>query len=57
MNIVETENGTEIIDPFGNILIDDDYEEIYLELKITAVNKESRTEKTIPLPNSIYRRN
>lgn len=57
IDVVEMENGIGIIDPFGNALTDSECEEISLELKITAVNKESRTEKTIPLPNSIYRRN
>ena len=57
IDVVEMENGIGVIDPFGNALTDSECEEISLELKITAVNKESRTEKTIPLPNSIYRRN
>ncbi|MFQ7292831.1 MAG: hypothetical protein ACLRQ0_11425 [Monoglobales bacterium] len=57
IDVVEMENGIGVIDPFGNHLTDSECEEISLELKITAVNKESRTEKTIPLPNSIYRRN
>lgn len=57
INIVNTENGIGIIDSFGNTLTDDNHENITLELKITALNKENRMEKVIPLPNNIYRRN
>lgn len=57
MDVVEMENGIGIIDPLGNAITDGEYEEVTLELKITAVNKESRAEKTIPLPNGICRRN
>ena len=54
INIVDGENGIGVIDSFGNSIIDDKYDEILLELKITAANQTERKEKFISVPNGVY---
>lgn len=54
INIVYGENGIGIIDSFGNTVIENIYDEITLELKITVKNKNEHIEKIIDVPNGKY---
>ena len=55
-NIAESENGIGVIDSFGNTIIENSYDEIFVEIKITAKNQHKCIEKIIPLSKEIYRR-
>lgn len=54
MNIIDGENGIGIIDSEGNSIIENNYDEITVELKITAKNKNERVEKIIKIPNNTF---
>lgn len=54
INIVESDNGMGVIDSFGNSIIDNEFKEIRLELKVTAISKDNKTEKTVVFPDNIY---
>lgn len=55
VNIIENENGIGIIDSFGNIIINSEYDKILLELKVTATNKDRTIKQTVPY-KTVYRR-
>lgn len=54
-NIAENEKGIGVIDSFGNAIIDNYYDEISVEIKITAKNNHERVEKSISIET--YKRN
>lgn len=49
LNVVLGENGLGIIDSFGNTIIDNDYDEIAVELNLSAANKNSSVKKTVAI--------
>lgn len=51
VNITATNEEIGVINCYGEELLSNTYEEITIELKITAVGKGKKTEKTIPLFN------
>ena len=55
VNIVENENGIGVIDSFGNIIIDNEYDEISFELNIIANTNNKLTTRNIPC-QKIYTR-
>ena len=54
MNIIDGEKGIGIIDSEGNSIIANNYDEITVELKITAKNKNERVEKIIKIPDNTF---
>ena len=54
MNIIDGENGIGIIDSESNSIIENNYDEITVELKITAKNKNECVEKIIKTPDNIF---
>lgn len=54
INIIDGENGIEIIDPFGNKIIDNEYKTVKFELKVTAINDNEKIEKIIPIPDNMF---
>ena len=57
VNIVDGENGIGIIDSFGNAVMENKYDEISLEIKVTAKNKNERIEKIIEIPKGKFDKN
>lgn len=53
-NITEGEQGIGLIDSCGNHILPNCYNSMKAELKITAVNENEKTEKTISIPQSIF---
>lgn len=49
VNITQGENGMGLADSFGKQIMENCYDRLRLELKITAFNCQENTEKTIPL--------
>ena len=54
INIIDGENGIEIIDPFGNKIINNECKNVKIELKVTAINDNEKIEKIIPIPNNVF---
>lgn len=54
VNIIDGENGMGIIDSKGNRIIENNYDEITVELKITAKNKNELVEKIIKIPDNNF---
>lgn len=54
INIVDREKGLGVIDSYGNSIMENQYNRIKIELKITAVNNEEKTEKAIPIPYIMF---
>ena len=52
-NIIDGENGIGIIDSFGNPVTENEYDEISLEIKVTAKNKKEHIEKIIEIEITI----
>ena len=49
VNITEEYDGIGVIDSFGNTVIENSYDKINIEIKITATNKDTKIEKTLPV--------
>ena len=54
INIIDGENGIGIIDSEGNSIVENNYEEIIVEFKITAKRKGERIEKIIKIPDNTF---
>ena len=54
INIIDGEKGIGIIDSKGNRIIENNYDEITVELKIAAKNKNEWVEKTIKIPDNAF---
>lgn len=54
VNITEGESGVGLIDSYGNIIIDNCYDSIKVELKITAIKEDKIENKIIPFSKNIY---
>ena len=54
INIVDGENGMGVIDSFGNAVMKNEYNEILLEIKVTAKNGNEHIEKIIEIPNGFF---
>ena len=54
INIVDGEKGLGVIDSFGNNIIENRYNAIKIELKITAVTGEEKIEKIVPIPENTF---
>ena len=54
INIIDGENGIGIIDSKGNRIIENNYDKITVELKITAKNKNELVEKIIKIPDNNF---
>lgn len=48
LNITEGENGIGVIDSYGNVVIENDYDSVKVELIVTAVKGNNTQEKIIP---------
>lgn len=57
INIVDGENGIGVIDSFGNTVTENEYDEISLEIKVTAKNKKEHIEKNIEIPKGKFNKN
>ena len=55
-NITEGESGIGLIDAYGNSIVDNCYDVIKIELKITALNDEKIVNKIIPLSNEMFKK-
>ncbi len=54
INIIDGEKGFDIIDSFGNKIIDKECKNVKIELKVTAINDDEKIEKIIPIPNNMF---
>lgn len=53
-NIMYGEKGVYLIDSLGNRIIENEYNSVKIELKITAINDNEKIEKIIPIPNNVF---
>lgn len=54
INIIDGENGIEIIDSFGNKVIEDKCKAVKIELKVTAIDDDKKVEKLIEIPDNTF---
>ena len=53
-NITEGENGIGVIDSYGKLIIENQYDSVKVELKITAINKKEKVQKIIPFQKDAF---
>ena len=53
-NITEGENGIGVIDSYGKLIIENQYDSVKVELKITAINKNEEVQKIIPFQKKAF---
>ena len=56
LNVTEGENGIGVIDYFGNTVIQNKYDSVQVELKLTATNKTETATKIISFPKNIFQK-
>ncbi len=53
-NITEGENGIGIIDSYGNVIMENKYDSVKVELKVTAIKENETEQKTIPFQKESF---
>lgn len=53
-NITEGENGIGVIDSYGNVIMENKYDSVKAELKITAIKENETEQKIIPFQKEVF---
>ena len=56
LNVTECENGIGVIDCFGNTVMENKYDSVHVELKLTATNKTETATKIISFSKNIFQK-